>query len=75
MRLVLLAWVAGVWWLQQAAVLPSGRWLAVVLGAGGGACAAIGVVAAWMAWTASRAPGVPNVRNAQAVQDMRKGRN
>lgn len=32
MRLVLLAWVAGVWWLQQASALPEGKRLAAATG-------------------------------------------
>ncbi|MDM8356338.1 DNA internalization-related competence protein ComEC/Rec2 [Pandoraea communis] len=36
MRVVLLAWVAGVWWLQQASALPGGRELATAMGLAGG---------------------------------------
>ncbi|MCE4058903.1 DNA internalization-related competence protein ComEC/Rec2 [Pandoraea sputorum] len=35
MRMVLLAWVAGVWWLQQASALPTGQGLAVAVGIAG----------------------------------------
>ncbi|VVE09687.1 ComE operon protein 3 [Pandoraea morbifera] len=49
MRLVLLAWVTGVWWLQQASVLPSGAGF----GAAVGAAAAVLVV--WVGWAAVRA--------------------
>lgn len=45
MRLVLLAWVAGVWWLQQASALPSGAGF----GAAVGAAAAVLVVWAGLA--------------------------
>ncbi|WP_449413148.1 DNA internalization-related competence protein ComEC/Rec2 [Pandoraea soli] len=44
MRLVLLAWVAGVWWLQQASVLPQGRAFGAALGV------AAGVFAVWAVW-------------------------
>ena len=44
MRLVLLAWVAGVWWLQQAAVLPQGRAFGAALGV------AAGLFAMWAVW-------------------------
>ncbi|WAL84418.1 DNA internalization-related competence protein ComEC/Rec2 [Pandoraea sp. XJJ-1] len=44
MRLVLLAWVAGVWWLQQASVLPQGRAFGAALGV------AAGVFALWAVW-------------------------
>ncbi|MFJ2991923.1 DNA internalization-related competence protein ComEC/Rec2 [Pandoraea sp. NPDC087047] len=35
MRVVLLCWVAGIWWLQQASVLPAGRGFAVAVGVAG----------------------------------------
>ena len=50
MRVVLLAWVAGVWWLQQASALPAGRWFTVVVGAAG---AALAVGAMWAVVAAS----------------------
>ncbi|VVE87833.1 DNA internalization-related competence protein ComEC/Rec2 [Pandoraea bronchicola] len=43
MRLVLLAWVAGVWWLQQASALPGGRGFAVAIGVAGGVSAACAI--------------------------------
>lgn len=53
MRAVLLAWVAGVWWLQQAAALPSGPWLGIALGLAGWGCGVVGMVAAWGATRAA----------------------
>ncbi|WP_087688218.1 DNA internalization-related competence protein ComEC/Rec2 [Pandoraea sp. PE-S2R-1] len=50
MRTVLLAWVAGIWWLQQSAVLPSTRWIAVVSLVAGGGLMAVG---GWF-WLRSR---------------------
>ncbi|QHE92001.1 DNA internalization-related competence protein ComEC/Rec2 [Pandoraea fibrosis] len=57
MRLVLLAWVAGVWWLQQASALPAEKWLAAATGL------VVGVLAACICWAvmrSRRAAGVPS---------------
>ncbi|PTE02900.1 DNA internalization-related competence protein ComEC/Rec2 [Pandoraea apista] len=52
MRLVLLAWVAGVWWLQHASVLPGGGLFALAIGVTGGVFAAC---ACWALTRATRA--------------------
>lgn len=53
MRACLLAFVAGCWWLQQQARLPSWRGYAVVLG-----CLLVGLLArrVWRGWAAARSP-------------------
>ncbi len=88
MRLVLLAWVAGVWWLQQAPTLPSGPWFGAVVG-GAAAVSAIGMFAAIPAmWRAAardftRLPGpdggrperapAPDVVGARGAARQRSG--
>ena len=51
MRTVLLAWVAGVWWLQQASTLPEGTWFGVMAGVAGGVFAACAI------WAVARMGG------------------
>ncbi|WP_447639654.1 DNA internalization-related competence protein ComEC/Rec2 [Pandoraea norimbergensis] len=53
MRTVLLAWVAGIWWLQQSAVLPSTPWLAVASVVAGGGLMAVGGWL-WVRWQSRR---------------------
>lgn len=58
MRMVLLAWVAGVWWLQQVSMLPTGQGFAVALGIAGSVFVAGALRVIWVAGSA-RSYGQP----------------
>lgn len=79
MRMVLLAWVAGVWWLQQASALPTGQGFSVALGIAGCVFVAGALRVIWAAgsarsygqpWGAAGVRCRPGDKVALAVRDV-----